>query len=669
MTADGLLTARPESAALDDHGVGDALDGLVDGGGYWTRAGSLGAIERTGRYLATGKGDPGTAGEGSWTAFIGRVGSLALRAAVEPTREDRRQRLLALLEIWAAAPFADPSARIRTGLVHLAQDGPEAVRDERGAAVAVGWAAGGLRRFVDLRAGAAQPPSLGTVEEAGDVPRGGWGRPGQIRRLVDLIRERGPVPWDRGAVEALRQGTGMSRAEASYALAGLLRGSLGDEERAVHGLKVTEIEDCVRGLGRTRPLDRLDLLADVLPEDPAGLWEPGAMHLVADRLARAWRQRHGRRTVVPERTYATVIELHPFPLSAARLCATFTDHASIRGLGTDLDTGLTNSEFGPYATAGGGWELSDFGDTLHALARTVFRVYAELPAGDPVRAGAPGLLRSLRRRLDHPGLLLNAGRLSHTVGHRLSDVHARFGTRPYAVPEPLDVEAVDDGLTVAVDGTVDRRGERSQPSLYFRPAYYGADERSERLLAARAGRPSDPEFAVVEWLRGPACERLVQRLEDPLLPPGSYETNPALSAPGVLKKAADTLGLDEDATTLYLQLLTLYAPTDRNIRTWNGWKPARHQQAAATLLDRGLVVEDKRPRAGRRLFLGGEWLHADKPYQPMEPWKADLLGLKRSYNGRLNTPLPLPTRTLPELFAHACTLVESGRQPSVQPTP
>ncbi|MGC0376087.1 hypothetical protein [Streptomyces sp. SAI-229] len=136
------------------------------------------------------------------------------------------------------------------------------------------------------------------------------------------------------------------------------------------------------------------------------------------------------------------------------------------------------------------------------------------------------------------------------------------------------------------------------------------------------------------------------------------------SAPGVLGRAARGLGVDEDAAALYLQLLTLYAPGDRAIRTWNGWKPVRHRKAAAVLVEHGLAVEDGRARAGRRLFLPGEWIHAGTPYQPMEAWKAGLLGLERSCNGRLENPLPLPTRTLPELFARAWELVEEGRGPS-----
>jgi hypothetical protein len=265
--------------------------------------------------------------------------------------------------------------------------------------------------------------------------------------------------------------------------------------------------------------------------------------------------------------------------------------------------------------------------------------------------------------LNHPGLLLDAGSLSHAAGRTVADVHDRFGSRPYAGPEPLDVASIDDGLTVVVDGTVDRRGERSQPRLYFRPAFYRDDERSRTLLAARTDSRYDPEAEMVEWLRGTACARVVERIESTALPTGSYETNPVLSAPDVLRQVIAELGIDEDAAALHLQLLTLRVPSDRNVRVWNGWKAARHQKAAAVLVERCLVVEDKRARAGRRLFLPGEWIHAGEPHQPMEAWKAELLGVERSYNGRLENPPPLPTRTLPELFVHAWGRVEGGLGP------
>ncbi|MGY0062009.1 hypothetical protein ACWY4P_36665 [Streptomyces sp. LZ34] len=676
-TAGGLVTARAEVAALDDHGVGSALSGLIGGWGYWTRDGALAGIERTGRYLAGTSdpagpdGGPGKAGEGSWTRFIGRIGAVALRAAAPSTCEEFRQRLLALLEFWAEGPFADPEARLRTGVVRLAEDAPESVRDERGAAVAVWWSrehGEDGRRFVDLRAGDADPPSLGTIEEVHEVPHG-WGSAEQLRRLVGLVRERGPVPWDHEAVALLRDGTGMGRAGASLALAGLITRvhvrCFENHERGILRLKVAEAEDGASEHNRLTSLERLELLADVLPEDPAELWEPGGMRAVAERLAEAWRARRGRRVVVPQPTHNAVVDLQLLRLSAAEFCAAFTNPTAEPGLSAPVDTWIKNTDHGPMVTdANARWDIARFEDRLLTVVPHLSWVYSDIPAGDPVRDGAPGLVRVLQERLNHPGLLLDAGTLDHKVGPSVADVHERFGYQPYAGPERLDVASIDDGLTVVTDGIVDRRGYLSRTRLYFRPAFYGDDERSRALLAARADSRYDRELGIVEWLRGPACARIVERIESAALPAGAYETNPAASAPDVVARVAGKLGLDEDAAALYLQLLALPVPSDRNIRTWNGWKTARHQKAAAQLVERGLVVEDKRPRAGRQLFLPGEWIHAKKPYQPMEAWKAELIGVDRSYNGRLENPLPLPTRTLPELFAHAWALVESGSGPS-----
>ncbi|GAA1101540.1 hypothetical protein [Streptomyces javensis] len=655
-------------AAVDDRRVVPALSGLIEGTGMW-RTGTLACMDRTGGFLTgawdppgpEGEDGPGIAGEGSWTRFIGRIGAVALRAAVASTRPERRERQLALLEMWAESPFADPAARLRTGIVVTER---LAVRDERGAAVSVGWSREGRRRFVELRTGDAEPPSLGEIEEARDVPRG-WGSPEQLRRLVALVRERGPAPWDREAVALLRERTGMGRPAASLALAGFLERMyvpfLDADERATLRLKVAEAEDGASELARLTAPERLELLADVLPEDPAELWEPDGMRGVAERLAEAWQARRGQRVVVPERTLKAVVELQLLRLSAAEFCAAFTNPVAEPGLGAPLDTWIKNSEHGPLVTDAR-WDIMRFEDRLHSLVPRLAWVYAELPAGDPVREGLPGLVRLLLERLDHPGLLLSAGHPAAGSGRTVADLQERFGFRPYAGPDRLDVASIDDGLTVITDGTVDRRGHRSPPRVYFRPAFYGDDERS-RALAALTSDFGREDLPLVEWVRGPVCARIAERVEGASLPVGAYESNPAASAPDLVARVAGALGLDEDAATLHLQLLALPAPTDRNVRTWNGWQTARHQKAAAALVERGLVIEDKRPRAGRRLFLPGEWIHAKKPYQPMEAWKAELIGLRRSYNRRLEHPLPLPTRTLPELFAHAWSLVEKGEGP------
>ncbi|MFF5014415.1 hypothetical protein [Streptomyces sp. NPDC001165] len=126
---------------------------------------------------------------------------------------------------------------------------------------------------------------------------------------------------------------------------------------------------------------------------------------------------------------------------------------------------------------------------------------------------------------------------------------------------------------------------------------------------------------------------------------------------------ADRLGVDEDAAALCLQLLTLPGPERPHRPYVERRKAARHQKAAAVLVERGLAVEDRRPR-GRKALPAGRVGSRQEALPADGGPEGEPAGAERSYNGRLENPLPLPTRTLPELFAHGWALVESGRGPS-----
>ncbi|MEU5537371.1 hypothetical protein [Streptomyces sp. NPDC020362] len=113
-----------------------ALQGFVGAWGCWDED-SFADIGRFGRYIE-GSRAPGPGGRevrppaaGSWTALIGRVGALALRAAAPAMRPERREALLDFLEMWAHTPFADPAHRFRTG--RLAGTTSFTVRDHQGA--------------------------------------------------------------------------------------------------------------------------------------------------------------------------------------------------------------------------------------------------------------------------------------------------------------------------------------------------------------------------------------------------------------------------------------------------------------------------------------------------------------------------------------------------------
>ncbi|MER7342983.1 hypothetical protein ABT403_34805 [Streptomyces sp. NPDC000075] len=582
-----------------------ALQGLIGGSGMWYRD-ALRAIERTGRYVAgtwepaDGEDGPRPAGEGSWTGFIGQTGLLALRAAVPSTRPPRREVLLNLLEMWAESPFADPAFRFRTGVLAEA-DVPWGVRDAHGgAAVATYWPIDGTRRFLQAWTGETAPPRLGEgeVQSQADTPRGHWGTAGQLRRLVALVRERGPIPWDPAAVEDLSRATGMSRGAAALTLSGN-PGSGGyyvpfleNEERAVLDLKTAEAEDARCELIPLHDQDRLTLLSNVLPEDPADLWEPGGLRRVASRTAQAWLAQRGGRIPAPRRTREAAMALETARYPSADVCSLFLQPASapLPG-GADLLVWPRPARDTRLFTA---WDVMTRHDT-DRLLDTIFTAlpwaYADLPAGDPVRDGAPELVRVLRE---------------------------------VSVP-------------------------RDSPS---------------RMLSGELGRA---HAGVIrgDWLNGAACKRMMARIADGALPEGRYESDPGACVPELVAQVGDRLRLAPDPAVLYLQLLALLSPTDRNVRRWNGWTPARHKKAVAALLELGLVVEDKRPRAGRGVFLPGPWVQAAKPLLPVERWKADLHGLVLRGEGTELAGVPLPPRTLPELFAAAWQRVEDKEGPSL----
>ena len=668
--------AEPSRHPLDDAKVPKALYGLAH---RWTAqrdGGTLHRIQLVGGFL-TGAVTPdrfavaergGPAVTDYWVPLIGRIGGVALRAVAPSTRDERRARLLALLEVWAQTPFADPEVSLRIGVVETEQTGPMFVREEHGSAVAVGWVAKGQRRFVELRTGAADPPALGTVVEVANAPRG-WGGAEALRRLIALFRERGPVPYDAAAVGVLVERTGLSRPAAGLILAGIPgTGSynppfLDAAERKILRMKAAEADAGRQELGVLSPEQRLDLLADVLPAEPAELWEPGGMCAVAERVAQRWNALVGRKVRVPEATLAAATKL-PTVDSTAELCVTLAEPYAVAALTTNLDTWIKKGEYGYKITDGGGGTAAwRFGNLLRTLVMGAQWAYAELPAGDPVRAGVPDTVELLRARLAHPGLLLRAGSPLYRHGAD-QELRARLGDEPYHGPEPLDVATIDDGLTVVtLGGSYLHRGVSRElsPSLFFRPAFYGDDARSEQLRAMVWSGVWD--FAPAQWLLGEECGRMVARIRSGVLPDGAYEAYPLASVPELVAEVGQRLDLAPDPAALYLELLTLLQPTDRNVRTWNGWTPPRHRAAVAALVERGLVIEAKRARAGRGVFLPGGWAKAGKNHLPLESWKAPLYGMKVFAGGSEVEGMSWPTRPLPELYATAWQRGLAGDQP------
>ncbi|CAL9345462.1 hypothetical protein [Streptomyces sp. enrichment culture] len=588
--------ASPTPRAWSGFAATAALQGLVGAWGSWNED-SFADIRRLGRYIeGSWRPEPGgrdvrPPAAGSWTELIGRTGALALRAAAPATRPERREVLLDFLQMWARTPFADPAYRFRLG--RLAEPTSFTVRDHQGASFSLHLPAAGETLYFEavLPGGEAAPCPEEPLYVA-DCHRG-WGDPRQLLRLVELVRERGPAPWDTEAALALSEATGLSRPAASLVLAGnpgtgsYYQPFLDEHERATFGFKAGELEAAQDELSMLRNDDRLALLADVMPTDPGDLWAPGGLGRVAERIAATWAQQHGTRPRPPWNTWQAAVALET-RMPATHLCHLFLDPANATlPPGFYLRARPCPPEHRHLRTAWDVMSSYDAETVAEALFAGLTWAYADLPAGDPVRTGASEVVHHVRKVL--------SGR----------DSPARI-------------------------------------------LYSGVTRGSRRW----------------DWLTDGTCDRVMARITADDLPAGRYESDPRACAPDLVTDVASALGLSEDPAALYLQLLVLPAPSDRNVRRWNAWTPARHKAAAAELVKRGLVVVDRRARAGRTLFLPGPWAHGKKPLPPMETWKGPLIGAQLSVDGSTVRDFELFPGTLPDLFTEAWRLVRGGEGPS-----
>ena len=134
--------------------------------------------------------------------------------------------------------------------------------------------------------------------------------------------------------------------------------------------------------------------------------------------------------------------------------------------------------------------------------------------------------------------------------------------------------------------------------------------------------------------------------------------------PTVVEQIQKKFKLGDDAAVLYAQLLALPDPTTANLRTWNDWTAARLKKAAAELVKTKLVLEAKRARAGRTVFLPGEWAELKAPWLPIESWKLpNLFDLDLDAGDPYPVGGPMVLRPFEDLFAAAWQRVVDGDEP------
>jgi uncharacterized protein (TIGR02996 family) len=273
------------------------------------------------------------------------------------------------------------------------------------------------------------------------------------------------------------------------------------------------------------------------------------------------------------------------------------------------------------------------GDALLAGMQAVCFLGTYLPASDPMRRAVPKLYAKIVQRLKNKELLLYAG----------------YG----------EATAAGGGVVVGSNYT------------YFCPAKLTANDRSRlpvELSYPNAIYPWASMLPVYSVVDTAGVKALVARAG--ASPVDGCELDPRLSVPALVAEVMKARKIDEDAATLYLQLLALVDCADVFTREINDWTAAQHKKAGTKLVAAKLVRDDKQPRANRKYTLPGTWEKLFAPHPAVERWKLELYGARLERKA-LAAPLGrlVPLQPIHELFAAAWARVASADAPeSNRPT-
>ncbi|WP_329522030.1 hypothetical protein [Spirillospora sp. NBC_01491] len=576
-----------------------------------------------------------------WAPLLGNIAAAAWRLVVEPARDHDRTALTGLLRVWSGQPFAAPG-RWRRGTASGAALAPLCAAG-RTVVTGVGGSGTGPEPYRPLDPGTAyrfvQPDGAPVPEGATAVETVTVTHDEAVRlpRLLDLLAERGPLRLGPAATAAFMNRTGVRKALAELVLSGLPSGSVN---------RYTDADrELLTGLD---PDGHLRVLAAAIPDDPAGLWARGGAVAAAGRMAEVWVELVGVRPGVDEevadflerRNGEDAASLLADPSGCAELMAvprsvlTVEEHGYLRACFIAEDGDLHP------------WPHEPSGEHTR-VASLVAWALTERPVGDPATSGAAELWSRVRAWLDAPELLLELGQ-EYPPPDRcsvpFSPVSVRVEQGESRVPPPA---VFGNGLLLV---------EPQRWCLFLRPSALGRSDlyaEAVRFCETRGLLRTLQGLGNLETLHSGGLARMVERSKNTIVPSGGYEANPLLSVPELVDEVAGKLGLGRDSAALYLQLLALVRPTDRNVRKWNGWTAPRHKAAQARLLEHGLVETDKRPRAGRKVFIPGPWTRMKAPLLPLETAKLATHRVHSGWTGGGPFDGWFPPVPLHELFANA----------------
>ena len=517
---------------------------------------------------------------------------------------------------------------------------------------------------------------------------GGWLGRDNIRKLVNLVKTRGTVAWDSKIADLLSRGTGLSRNAAAVLWLGFPGFEGHDESRFFPaslreqlGMKVLDVNSARIELEKMCPVPiRLPLWSDVLPDEIETLWTPLGTgetdsNSVVHRLMAAWNRHVGKQIEIPAELVATITkEKYYTDIKAVELLTMLANPAQSEWLHDDQEwrlffpsTWLTYSY--PVGCDWAKYNNSKFfrREVVTSWSILLPYLFVTLPVGDPLRSNLPALMHLIWERLKNPNFFLPLDYKYFHASHgalqpQVDAFFDQFGDVPYVAPQtPANEQhhGIDAGDSVALLRKQDDKS--AEVEVFVRTGRIPNFERLEEIAAmVKMSLRLESLFPFTQ-----GCRDLVARIEQTPVPAGQYECNPLYSAPHVVSEIAEAFRLSPDAATLGLQTLALIEPSTRNICLWNGWNSARYKKAASELVAAEIVIEAKRERAGRNIFLPGVWISPKPPDEPIEQWKLELYGAKSYASNSYWKPLKrlLPLRPIHEIFELAWTRIKERDHP------
>lgn len=444
--------------------------------------------------------------------------------------------------------------------------------------------------------------------------------------LLQLRESNDTLEWNPAWATDLAAATGLTSAAAAILLVGLpnigayQKNFLPPEVRELLGLKVAEA-DLARSELRGLPIQTLiALLAAAVPTSDPGAYMTSGPDIAA--MADMWRRLHAERITLPP----AVVE------EVKKIFATWGVNEIPEQLQHVPDAGT----FDNYQA--------------HLIPVFLTAMAERLALDDPVRSWVADRLEQ------YAAAYATAPQVpvTHTYS---SQVRTLLG-----LPEPKDRNQSD---RVEADGLI-LTGRYGGDEIAFSPA--AAIAHPDVLIRLESLPVEDPPAVrraalMHEFLTGDGVSETVTWLRTPGT---GWARDPLAVAPDIVSAAATGLDVPPDSARYWLQLAALPNPTDRVVQEANGWTKAVRTKAAAPLQDKGLVVEAKRARAGRTLFLPGGWQEASAPNPPMEVWKAPFFGLAEA--AKVTPILGAVTYlgSMPALFADAWQRYADGDTPGYE---